>query len=309
MHEKQRAIRGTLAAVKTALRRTARLAAGFGRGDLRPDRAPLPVAYLRRRGSETSEADKRSIWAWLIRSFLNAARGASASTRSSTRRVPPDGSSNASQFPNKSAEFAEEELHGLAKITIRRSAIAPSCNEATLTHHLRVYGFGGLCAVLFWLIGALPLEMGYGWRIGMSVAGAATIALGIQIAHDRWKRLQQIPHSGELPDGFLEGDCGPRALAEAGVMAYETAVVLMKNPQGFHQLVKQSGWKAYERNPRLRPITFRDFAKTHPRGTYIVAGTHDDGRGHAAAIVDGFIRDSWDSGGCALTHYYVARQP
>ena len=43
-----------------------------------------------------------------------------------------------------------------------------------------------------------------------------------------------------------------------------------------------------------------DFAKEHPRGTYIV-GT---GR-HAVAVIDGDWLDSWDSGGEIPIYYYT----
>lgn len=118
--------------IKTALRRTVRLVEGFGfsRGNLRSDRALLPIAYyLYKRGSEPSESDKRSIRVWLIRSLLKRGAWGSGfdSLLNALRRAIRD--SDASRFPreaienemaqrDKSLEFTEEELQGLAKITI-----------------------------------------------------------------------------------------------------------------------------------------------------------------------------------------------
>ena len=118
--------------IKTALRRTVRLVEGFGfsRGNLRSDRALLPIAYyLYRRGAEPSASDQTSIRAWLIRSLLKRAVWSSGfdSLLNALRRAIRD--SDASRFPreaienemaqrDKSLEFTEEELQGLAKITI-----------------------------------------------------------------------------------------------------------------------------------------------------------------------------------------------
>ena len=118
--------------IKAALRRTVRLVEGFGfsRGNLRSDRALLPIAYyLYKRGSEPSESDKRSIRVWLIRSLLKRGAWGSGfdSLLNALRRAIRD--SDAAQFPreaienamaqrDKSLEFTEEELLGLSKITI-----------------------------------------------------------------------------------------------------------------------------------------------------------------------------------------------
>ena len=118
--------------IKTALRRTVRLVEGFGfsRGNLRSDRALLPIAYyLYRRGAEPSASDQSSIRAWLIRSLLKRGVWSSGfdSLLNALRRAIRD--SDASRFPreaignemaqrDKSLEFTEEELQGLAKITI-----------------------------------------------------------------------------------------------------------------------------------------------------------------------------------------------
>ena len=118
--------------IKAALRRTVRLVEGFGfsRGNLRSDRALLPIAYyLYRRGAEPSESDKRSIRAWLIRSLLK--RGAWSSgfdsllnalrraiQNNAVSRFPREAIENEMAQRDKSLEFTEEELQGLAKITI-----------------------------------------------------------------------------------------------------------------------------------------------------------------------------------------------
>ena len=118
--------------IKTALQRTVRLVEGFGfsRGNLRSDRALLPIAYyLYKRGSEPSASDKRSIRAWLIRSLLkrgiwssgfdsllNALRR--AIRNNDVSRFPKEAIENEMAQRDKSLEFTEEELQGLAKITI-----------------------------------------------------------------------------------------------------------------------------------------------------------------------------------------------
>ena len=118
--------------IKAALRRTVRLVEGFGfsRGNLRSDRALLPIAYyLYKRGAEPSKSDKSSIRAWLIRSLLK--RGAWGSgfdsllnalrraiKESDASRFPREAIENAMAQRDKSLEFTEEELQGLSKITI-----------------------------------------------------------------------------------------------------------------------------------------------------------------------------------------------
>ena len=98
------------------------------------------------------------------------------------------------------------------------------------------------------------------------------------------------------------GDCAVRAVAKALKIDWETAyLAIMMN--GFYMCDMPSSdsvWGATLRQngfirkavPNTCPdcYTAADFAKDHPRGTYVLGFG-----GHVATIKDGDLFDSWDS--------------
>lgn len=117
------------------------------------------------------------------------------------------------------------------------------------------------------------------------------------------------------PDGKSVGDCVIRAIAKATGKSWEdvyTGVCLT----GYSMCDMPSAncvWGAYLRhNGFMREIVpnecpecynVSDFAREHPRGTYILALT-----GHVVCVQDGDWYDSWDSGDKIPMYYWEKRR-
>ena len=117
------------------------------------------------------------------------------------------------------------------------------------------------------------------------------------------------------PDGKSVGDCVIRAIAKATGKSWEdvyTGVCLT----GYSMCDMPSAncvWGAYLRhNGFMREIVpnecpecynVSDFAREHPRGTYILALT-----GHVVCVHDGDWYDSWDSGDKMPMYYWEKRR-
>lgn len=105
------------------------------------------------------------------------------------------------------------------------------------------------------------------------------------------------------PSGWDGIDCTVRALTKALNIPWEKAYTMlatngfimndvMNANHVFNATLRQNGFKRYV-IPNTCPdcYTINDFAKDHPRGTYILA-TGD----HVCTIVNGTLFDSWQSG-------------
>lgn len=104
------------------------------------------------------------------------------------------------------------------------------------------------------------------------------------------------------PAGRRVGDCSIRAVAKALDTDWETAYALIVT-NGFAMgdlphsdsvwgsVLRQHGFSR-SAIPNTCPdcYTAEDFARDHPRGTYVLGFG-----GHVATIVDGNLYDSWDS--------------
>ena len=117
------------------------------------------------------------------------------------------------------------------------------------------------------------------------------------------------------PDGKNVGDCVIRAISKATGKSWEdvyTGVCLT----GYSMCDMPSAncvWGAYLRhNGFMREIVpnecpecynVSDFAREHPRGTYILALT-----GHVVCVQDGDWYDSWDSGDKIPMYYWEKRR-
>lgn len=117
------------------------------------------------------------------------------------------------------------------------------------------------------------------------------------------------------PDGKSVGDCVIRAISKATGKSWEdvyTGVCLT----GYSMCDMPSAncvWGAYLRkNGFMREIVpnecpecynVSDFAREHPRGTYILALT-----GHVVCVHDGDWYDSWDSGDKIPMYYWEKRR-
>lgn len=117
------------------------------------------------------------------------------------------------------------------------------------------------------------------------------------------------------PDGKSVGDCVIRAISKATGKSWEdvyTGVCLT----GYSMCDMPSAncvWGAYLRhNGFMREIVpnecpecynVSDFAREHPRGTYILALT-----GHVVCVQDGDWYDSWDSGDKIPMYYWERRR-
>lgn len=104
------------------------------------------------------------------------------------------------------------------------------------------------------------------------------------------------------PVGRRVGDCAVRAISKALGTDWETAY-LMITMNGYNMGDMPSGdsvWGAVLRQhgfyrssiPDTCPdcYTAEDFAKDHPRGTFVLGFG-----GHVATVKDGVLYDSWDS--------------
>ena len=114
------------------------------------------------------------------------------------------------------------------------------------------------------------------------------------------------------PAGRSVGDCTVRAISKILGQTWEKTYVDLAL-EGFIRgdlPNADSVWGPYlHRNGFTRHLlpdncpdcyTIRDFAAEHPTGAYILSMP---GR-HVAAVVDGAVFDSWDSGGEIPTYYW-----
>lgn len=113
------------------------------------------------------------------------------------------------------------------------------------------------------------------------------------------------------PRGRSTGDCVIRALSKALGKSWEEIYAALciqglqmgdwgnSNPV-WDVYLRQNGFsRSFLPNDCPDCYTIVDFAKEHPKGTYIVAtGTH------VVAVVDGSIYDTWDSSNEVPTYYY-----
>ncbi len=107
------------------------------------------------------------------------------------------------------------------------------------------------------------------------------------------------------------GDCTVRAICAATGMDWYTAHKALCDLSAdmgdmpsadrvFRDLLEQMGFskiRIIDRCPDC--ITVSDFAKSHPRGVYIL-GPHE----HVVTVIDGDWWDSWDSGNAVVTYYF-----
>jgi hypothetical protein len=107
------------------------------------------------------------------------------------------------------------------------------------------------------------------------------------------------------------GDCTIRAVSKALNIPWETAYIdlVMQGYEIGDMPSSNAVLNSYLRSKRFRRnvvsnlcpdcYTFGDFAKEHPKGTYIVCtGTH------VACIKDEILYDSWNSSDEAVIFYY-----
>lgn len=117
------------------------------------------------------------------------------------------------------------------------------------------------------------------------------------------------------PVGRSVGDCAVRAIAKALDVDWESAYAVIAL-NGFlmgDMPSSNSVWGAVLRKngfymkaiPGNYPndYTAEDFAKDHPKGTYVIGFGN-----HVATIVDGQIFDSWDSSKEIPVYYWTDRK-
>lgn len=116
------------------------------------------------------------------------------------------------------------------------------------------------------------------------------------------------------PTGRAVGDCAVRAVSKALGIDWETAYSLMA-ANGFAMgdmpssnsvwgaVLRQNGFQRKNINNNCPDCyTAEEFAKEHPKGTYVLGfGSH------TATVVDGNIYDSWDSSK-EIPQYYWYRK-
>lgn len=113
------------------------------------------------------------------------------------------------------------------------------------------------------------------------------------------------------PRGARVGDCAVRACCAATEKPWETAFCAL-TLEGFARGDMPSAnhvWGAYLHDQGFRRhaindacpdcYTVADFARDHPRGTYVLALS-----GHVVTVKDGDWMDTWDSGAEALAYYW-----
>lgn len=113
------------------------------------------------------------------------------------------------------------------------------------------------------------------------------------------------------PQGKAVGDCAIRALCKALGMDWESVYTAL-TIEGFHRcdlLSANHVWGNYlYRNGFVRDLisddceacyTVEDFAREHPKGTYVLAIS-----GHVVCVWDGDYYDSWDSGAEEPIYYW-----
>ena len=107
-------------------------------------------------------------------------------------------------------------------------------------------------------------------------------------------------------------DCAVRAVSKALDISWEKAYTMLSvngflmgnDPAGdeiWSSVLRQHGFKRYV-VPNTCPdcYTVEDFAKDHPRGTYVVKSDN-----HVATIVDGNLYDSWPSMNKVVIYYWT----
>lgn len=117
------------------------------------------------------------------------------------------------------------------------------------------------------------------------------------------------------PGGNRVGDCTVRALCKATGKGWEATFCAL-SLEGFARGDMPSAnhvWGAYLRRcgfkrnviPDDCPDCYAvaDFAKDHPRGTYVLAID-----GHVVAVVDGDWYDTWDSGSEIPVYYWTREE-
>lgn len=118
------------------------------------------------------------------------------------------------------------------------------------------------------------------------------------------------PNKKDLKDNY--GDCAVRCICKAENLewldAYDMMYKLSREVQcplnckdGFEHIVKTLGYdygKISNKKGTKRP-TVKEFAKTHPTGTYICVVAN-----HYVAVKDGQYHDTWDSGNKSLYGYW-----
>lgn len=118
------------------------------------------------------------------------------------------------------------------------------------------------------------------------------------------------PNKKDLKDNY--GDCAVRCICKAENLewldAYDMMYKLSREVQcplnckdGFEHIVKTLGYdygKISNKKGTKRP-TVKEFAKTHPTGTYICVVAN-----HYVAVKDGQYHDTWDSGHKSLYGYW-----
>ena len=118
------------------------------------------------------------------------------------------------------------------------------------------------------------------------------------------------PNKKDLKDNY--GDCAVRCICKAENLEWLDAYDMMyrisrevQSPlnckEGFEHIVKTLGYeygKVSNKKGTKRP-TVKEFAKTHPNGTYICVVAN-----HYVAVKDGQYHDTWDSGHKSLYGYW-----
>lgn len=124
------------------------------------------------------------------------------------------------------------------------------------------------------------------------------------------------PNARDIEDKF--GDCQIRALSKAlgctWIEAFDSIIPICREEQvGLifdapvsirKRMLDKLGFTYYgvsNKKGTNRPTVW-EFAKTHPKGTYICNVAH-----HEVAVVDGQYFDTWDSGDCSMYGYFERR--
>lgn len=124
------------------------------------------------------------------------------------------------------------------------------------------------------------------------------------------------PNDKDLKDRF--GDCQIRALSKAldctWLEAFDKAIAVCREEQvGLifdcpipirTRMLDKLGFDyvGITNKKGSRRPTVREFARTHPSGTYICSVSH-----HEVAVVDGQYWDTWDCGNKSMYGYFVKR--
>ena len=111
------------------------------------------------------------------------------------------------------------------------------------------------------------------------------------------------------------GDCAIRAIAKALDLDWETAFVLIaanafamgdmpSSDSVWGSVLRQNGfYRSVIPNECPDCYTAEDFAKDHPKGTFVLGFG-----GHVATVVDGNLYDSWDSSGEVPQFYWYKKE-